>query len=160
MSHPSPRRVPTPAAPQPGPGGRRWCAAAIVTLVWSFALAAAILARRWPHSPPGVGLWWARESYRTLGHAMDADVLFARHGVIVRHSETVDRDEPIGLRVRQSVFARRAGVASMDVALVARGFTRISDMDAADIESLAVALLGPLRAERVHDDALARRARR
>ena len=116
-------------------------AAAAITLIAS-TVVSAILAGAAALSALA-GIRWARESYATLGHALDGDVLFARHGVVVRHSETVDRHEPIGLRVRQSVFARRAGVASMDVALVARGYTRISDMDAADIESLAVALLGP-----------------
>ena len=119
--------------------------ATVIAAIWFSDLAVAILVGSTALAAVG-GVLWARQSYATLGHAMDADVLFARHGVIVRHSETVDRHQPIGLRVRQSVFARRAGVASMDVALVARGYTRISDMDAADIEPLAIALLGPLRA--------------
>jgi putative membrane protein len=91
-----------------------------------------------------IGTWWARASYRTLGHSLDDQVLYARHGVLIRHTETVLRTEPIGLRVRQSIFARRAGVASVDVALVARGFTRISDLEADDVHALATTLLGPL----------------
>ena len=101
-----------------------------------------------------LGLLWGRASYRTLGHAVDERVLSARSGVLVRHTETVERSAPIGLRVRQSIFARRAGVASMDVALVARGFTRISDLAAHDVVPLARTLLpglmltppGPLKA--------------
>ena len=64
--------------------------------------------------------------------------------MLIRHTETVCRTEPIGLRVRQSIFARRAGVASVDVALVARGFTRISDLEAETSSALATTLLGPL----------------
>ena len=89
-----------------------------------------------------LGLLWGRASYAALGHALDDRVLFARHGVLVRHTETVERSEPIGLRIRQSVFARRNGVASVDVALVARGFSRISDMAATDVQTFATTLLG------------------
>ena len=52
-----------------------------------------------------------------------------------------NRRYPIGVRVRQSVFARRAGVASVDVALVSRGYTRIPDMAADDVEALTRILL-------------------
>ena len=88
-----------------------------------------------------VGWWWGLASYRALGHALDGRLLVARHGVAIRHTETVERSTPIGLRVRQSVFARRAGVASIDVALVARGFTRIPDVDANNVEALAAQLI-------------------
>lgn len=88
-----------------------------------------------------VGPLWAGASYRSLGHALDERVVTARHGVLERRTQTVDRRYPIGLRVRQSVFARRAGVASVDVALVSRGYTRISDMAADDVEALTRTLL-------------------
>ena len=88
-----------------------------------------------------LGWLWGRASYRALGHALDDRLLVARHGVVVRHTETVDRTTPIGLRVRQSVFARRAGVASLDVALVARGFTRVPDVGAGDVQRLAAQLV-------------------
>jgi putative membrane protein len=87
------------------------------------------------------GFAWAQASYRALGHAVDDRVVTARHGVLERRTQTVDRRAPIGLRVRQSVFARRAGVASMDVALVSRGYTRICDMAAGDVDELARTLL-------------------
>lgn len=90
------------------------------------------------------GVMWGYESYRTLGHAIDERVLTARHGVLIRHTETVERSSPIGLRVRQSIFARRAGVASVDVALVSRGFSRVADMAAGDVNSLAHLLLPEL----------------
>ena len=88
-----------------------------------------------------LGVLWGRASYGTLGHAVDDRVLSTRRGVLVRHTETVERSAPIGLRVRQSIFARRAGVASVDVALVARGFTRISDLAETDVAPLARTLL-------------------
>ncbi len=131
---------------------RRMRRAAVPALVLGGLTALGVLFS-WPAVPAlavaavltaAIGTWWARASYRTLGHALDDQVLFARHGVLIRHTETVLRTEPIGLRVRQSIFARRAGVASVDVALVARGFTRISDLDAADVHALATTLLGPL----------------
>lgn len=87
------------------------------------------------------GQLWAQESYRALGHALDDRVVTARHGVLERRTQTVDRRFPIGLRVRQSLFARRAGVATVDVALVSRGHTRISDMAADEVEALSRAVL-------------------
>lgn len=87
------------------------------------------------------GQLWAQASFRALGHALDDRVLTARHGVLERRTQTVDRRYPIGLRVRQSVFARRAGVASVDVALVSRGHTRISDMAADEVAALTRAVL-------------------
>ena len=136
----------------PGALRRRMRRAAVPALVLGGLTALGVLLR-WPAVPAlavagvlaaAIGTWWARTSYRTLGHSLDDQVLFARHGVLIRHTETVLRTEPIGLRVRQSIFARRAGVASVDVALVARGFTRISDLDAGDVHALATTLLGPL----------------
>jgi putative membrane protein len=92
----------------------------------------------------GLGLAWGVGLYRALGHAIDDQVLVSRLGWGVRRTETVQRDQPIGIRVRQSLLARRAGVATMEVALVARGHTTISDMAADEVVELAASLIPAL----------------
>ncbi len=138
---------------QPHPAGalrRRRRRAAVPSLCFIAAAGPFLLA---DHAAVGIGLifastaasvvgpLWAGASYRSLGHALDDRVVTARHGVLERRTQTVDRRYPIGLRVRQSIFARRAGVASVDVALVSRGHTRISDMGAHEVEALTRAVL-------------------
>lgn len=86
--------------------------------------------------------------YRNLGHGLSATLLAVRSGSLVRRTEVVGRADPIGMRVRQTYVQRRAGLATVEVALVAGSATTISDMAAAEVAALATDLLprvaGPL----------------
>lgn len=112
-----------------------WATAATLTgwaTAWNVAaglvlavLAAALLLR-------------ARDSARNLGHALTRQHLFTRWGSIRRSTVLLRREGVIGWRVRQSIFQRRAGLATL-IAITAGGKGRypVLDGDADQIIDLA-----------------------
>lgn len=90
----------------------------------------------------------ALAAYRCLGHGRSGEMLVARSGVVVRRTSFVPRDRLQSLALRQSVFQRRRGLASLALQIArgraARGDPRMIDLD----ERQAAGLLETLTAAR------------
>ncbi|NLU83848.1 PH domain-containing protein [Rhodococcus sp. HNM0569] len=87
----------------------------------------------------GAALAWDR--YRGLGHAVAPGWLVTRNGSLDRTRDSLDADGIIGWTVRQSLFQRRAGVATVVAATPAgTGSYRVVDLPADDAWSLVEAV--------------------
>ena len=82
----------------------------------------------------------ALDRARSLGHAVTAGYLVTRQGSVLRRTVALQRTGVIGWTVRQSVFQRRAGVATVEAVTGAGagGYTAV-DVAAADVAPLLVA---------------------
>jgi putative membrane protein len=76
--------------------------------VWPAVAAAVVLAV--------LGVPLGLDRYRGLGHALDAEAVSVRSGSLRRRQVVLERGGVVGWRVRQSVFQRRAGLATLTVA--------------------------------------------
>jgi putative membrane protein len=114
-------------------------ATGVVAQGWAGLLALAL-------SAPAMVL--ALAAYRCLGHGRSGEMLVARSGVVVRRTSFVPRDRLQSLALRQSVFQRRRGLASLALQIArgraARGDPRMIDLD----ERQAAGLLETLTAAR------------
>jgi len=99
-------------------------ATGVVAQGWAGLLALAL-------SAPAMVL--ALAAYRCLGHGRSGEMLVARSGVVVRRTSFVPRDRLQSLALRQSVFQRRRGLASLALQIArgraARGDPRMIDLD-------------------------------
>jgi putative membrane protein len=114
---------------------RRWTRALMMPAVVTVGLAVAALR-------PGVPLWvWpalvvltgccallAADRVRSLGHRVDGGWLIARSGSVERRRDCIAGAGIIGWTVRQTLFQRRAGVATL-VAATAAGTKRYEVLD-------------------------------
>lgn len=80
----------------------------------------------------------AVDAYRNLGHGLARGYLVTRHGAGVRRCAALQRSGVIGATVSQSVFQRRAGLATL-VATTAAGSGGYAVHDVALSDGLAVA---------------------
>jgi len=82
----------------------------------------------------------ALDRARSLGHAVTTGYLVTRQGSVLRRTVALQRTGVIGWTVRQSVFQRRAGVATVEAVTGAGagGYTAV-DVAAADVAPLLVA---------------------
>ncbi len=132
-------------------------AAGDVALLQSVAEAAATVAG---------GLWWtwlagpvllpfalggAVVAYRALGHTVTGDHLVVRSGLVSRRTVALRGRAVVGWRIRQSVFQRRLGLATLTAATAAgTGQYEAVDLRAADAvdvaERAAPGLLTPFAA--------------
>ena len=130
---------PTPAPPRPHPPAlgarrRRPSAAPVLVVVaglavadtwlpsWPWLLAAAVL------TPASALLGVDR--YRNLGHTNTARQLVTREGSIVRQTVALHHVGIIGWRIEQSIFQRRAGLATVTATTAAgAGAYRVLDVD-------------------------------
>ncbi|ROO89274.1 putative membrane protein [Actinocorallia herbida] len=78
------------------------------------------------------------DRYRQLGHATDGRLLSVRSGSLVRHQEIIENRAVVGWKLRQSVFQRRGGVATLTVA-VGAGEGGYAIIDAGEAEAVAFA---------------------
>ncbi|MFI0350497.1 PH domain-containing protein [Actinomadura sp. 9N407] len=78
------------------------------------------------------------DRYRQLGHATDAVRLTVRAGSLRRRQVVVDHDAVIGWRVRRTLFQRRLGLATLDVA-VGAGEGGYPAVDMAEGDAVALA---------------------
>lgn len=114
-------------------------------LVWAVLLSVAVGAAG--------ALWWtwlagllvaplalgaAVVAYRSLGHAVVADHLVVRSGLVARRTVALDGRAVVGWQVRQSVFQRRLGLATL-VAATAAGSGHYEAVDLPAADALAVA---------------------
>ena len=88
------------------------------------------------------------DRYRQLGHATDGERLTVRSGSLRRRQVVVEHSAVIGWRVRQTLFQRRLGLASLFAAVGAGdGGCSATDMSEEDAVALAAAItpawLGP-----------------
>lgn len=90
----------------------QWTALPATPLRWSALVATLVLVP--------AGLLLARDRYRRLGHALTATHLVTRRGSLAGAHTVLDLDGVISWRVDQSLFQRRAGVATL-VATTAAG---------------------------------------
>ncbi|WP_433164590.1 PH domain-containing protein [Kribbella sp. CA-247076] len=86
-----------------------------------------------------VAVLLARDSYRALGHGITGKYLVTRSGSVRRSTAALQRDGVIGWRIRQTVFQRRAGLATFG-AVTAAGGGVYSARDADADEGLDFAL--------------------
>ncbi|MGH9244930.1 MAG: PH domain-containing protein [Acidimicrobiales bacterium] len=89
----------------------------------------------------GLGAAYAFDLSRALRHGLDDQRLAVRRGSLVRRTDAVRRLPPIGFTLRQTFFQRRAGLATVDVAMAAGKPIRVADLDAAGAADLAARLL-------------------
>ncbi|MGQ0575523.1 MAG: PH domain-containing protein [Pseudonocardia sp.] len=92
----------------------------------------------------------AVDRYRNLGHALVERYVVSRRGSLRRRTVALQRAGVIGWTVRQSVFQRRSGLATLEAVTAAgEGGYAIPDMAAADAVDLAdeavPGLLAPFR---------------
>ncbi|NDU76955.1 PH domain-containing protein [Actinomadura sp. DSM 109109] len=81
------------------------------------------------------------DRYRQLGHATDGDRLSVRSGSLRRRQVVVEHSAVIGWRVRQTLFQRRLGLATLFAALGAGdGGCSATDMAEEDAVALAAAI--------------------
>jgi putative membrane protein len=80
----------------------------------------------------------ALDRYRQLGHATDETRLAVRSGSLRRRQVVIEHRAVVGWRLRQSVFQRRAGLATLMVAVGAgRGGYPVIDLAEEDAVALA-----------------------
>ncbi|WP_345414284.1 PH domain-containing protein [Pseudonocardia xishanensis] len=78
-----------------------------------------------------VGVLWALDTYRGLGHGQAGEYLVVRAGSLRRSTVALHRDGVIGWTVRQSVLQRRRGLATVVATTAAgRGAFQARDVDA------------------------------
>ncbi|GAB2846244.1 PH domain-containing protein [Actinocorallia aurea] len=78
------------------------------------------------------------DRYRQLGHSTDGRLLSVRSGSLVRHQEIIENRAVVAWKLRQSVFQRRGGVATLTAAVGAgEGGYAIIDADAAEAVAFA-----------------------
>jgi putative membrane protein len=77
----------------------------------------------------------ARDNYKALGHGITGKYLVTRSGSVRRSTAALQRDGVLGWRVRQSIFQRRAGLATFS-AITAAGGGAYSARDADADEGL------------------------
>ncbi|MEU4823128.1 PH domain-containing protein [Actinomadura sp. NPDC023710] len=81
------------------------------------------------------------DRYRQLGHATDGERLTVRSGSLRRRQVVVEHSAVIGWRVRQTLFQRRLGLASLFAAVGAGdGGCSATDMSEEDAVALAAAI--------------------
>jgi putative membrane protein len=124
-----------------------WLAAATVLAavgLWPAAGAALLLA--------ALGVPLGLDRYAGLGHGLDDRAVSVRSGSLRRSQVVLERPAVVGWRVRQSLFQRRAGLATVTVAIGAgRGGYDAVDIGVgdgvrmmADVDPLRVAALSTL----------------
>ncbi|PZG54559.1 hypothetical protein C1I98_03900 [Spongiactinospora gelatinilytica] len=135
----------------------RWAGFAVVMLAVATAALDAVFAwvPWWAWAVPAAAVpaaaYFAADAYRGLGHGLTGRHLVTRSGTAVRRTVALDRTGIIGWHFRQSVFQRRAGLATL-VATTAAGHGSYTVHDAAeaaavDLADLAVpGLVAPFRA--------------
>jgi putative membrane protein len=74
------------------------------------------------------GVLTAELAYAALGHALTPEHLVSQHGAYTLAREALERDGIIGWVLRQSLFQRRAGLATL-VATTAAGSERVEIVD-------------------------------
>ncbi|MCU1535917.1 MAG: rane-flanked domain [Humibacillus sp.] len=118
------------------------------TLVPAVGIGAALVAGRLLWHWPSALLWVAPlvllaaaalglDRYRSLGHAVTGRHLVSREGSLDRRRVVLDREGVIGWRVEQSLFQRRAGIATL-VATTAAGRQHYDLVDVPLAEAYAV----------------------
>jgi putative membrane protein len=81
--------------------------------------------------------------YASLGHAVGPDSLAVRSGWLVREEAVLERRAVVGWRVRQSLFQRRAGLATVTACVGAgTGGYAALDMAADDVPAFTAAASG------------------
>lgn len=121
--------------------------AVLTGLAWFFTHQGVIPAGWWAVtalvSVPALG--FAVLSWRSLGHARSGRYLVARSGPWYRTTVAIREDAVIGLTVRQSLFQRRLGLATLTATTAAgSGGYQILDAAADDVTALAADLLPEL----------------
>ncbi|MEE1931030.1 PH domain-containing protein [Streptomyces sp. TRM 70351] len=155
-----------PDSPLAAPLRRHPGAALRRRLVWAVLATAAVTAAvRLPAVAAVLadGAWWlvgsallpaalalAVVGYRALGHALPGRYLVVRSGAVSRRTTALRRDAVSGVRVRQSLFQRRLGLATVAATTAAgSGVYAARDVAAGEAAGLAGALLpGPVDAFR------------
>ena len=99
-----------------------------------------------------LGVLLGRSRAHHLGHAIDGDHLITQSGSITLSRTAIDLDATAAVTVRRSFFQRRAGVASVEVALGAgrQGYT-ITDLVGDYADELAGVVLGHARSSTHRD---------
>ncbi|MFE6814616.1 MULTISPECIES: PH domain-containing protein [unclassified Streptomyces] len=85
-----------------------------------------------------VALLFARDAYRSLGHAVSGAYLVTRSGTVRRTTVALQRSGVIGWTVKQSYFQRRAGLLTL-TATTAAGAGAYDILDAGRSEGLTFA---------------------
>jgi putative membrane protein len=109
----------TPLRRHPAAARRRRLARA--TLPWLLLTVPLALLHLWPAVAVAgglavLGLPLGIDRYRGLGHALDSAAVSVRSGSLRRRQVVLERRGVVGWRIRQSVFQRRAGLATLTVA--------------------------------------------
>ncbi|MDA5286086.1 PH domain-containing protein [Streptomyces sp. Isolate_45] len=80
-----------------------------------------------------VGLAFAFDAYRNLGHAVHGPYLVTRAGTFTRRTAALQRDGIIGWSITRSVFQRRAGLLTLGAATAAgNGVYKVRDVAVSD----------------------------
>jgi putative membrane protein len=120
----------------PAAGRRRWTRALMFPVVVALGLAVLAIFVRVPTWPwvlvavlAAVGVFLAVDRSRALGHRVGDGWLVARSGSVDRRRDCIAVAGIVGWTVRQSLFQRRAGVATLIAATAAgvKGY-RVLDM--------------------------------
>ncbi|QWF81883.1 PH domain-containing protein [Amycolatopsis sp. CA-230715] len=99
-----------------------------------------------------IGFALAEDRFRNLGHALHGRSFVVRQGSLVRRRHVLDTDGIIGVTVRESLFQRRSGLATLTVTTAA-GKQHCDALDVSSDEAVALAdhavpgLLTPFLAE-------------
>jgi putative membrane protein len=146
---------PGPLVPHPPAARRRSIVRAVATglLVSAVGTAATVAAGWWWVLAAGIGLTvlgvpLGLGRYASLGHAAGPRSFSVRSGWLVREQVILQRRAVVGWRVRQSLFQRRAGLATV-VACVGAGTGGYAavDLAAAEVASFTAAASEPWAAE-------------
>ncbi|MEU2287229.1 PH domain-containing protein [Streptomyces sp. NPDC013178] len=86
-----------------------------------------------------LGVLLALDGYRGLGHTLAGPYLVGQLGVLVRRRWALSRDGVVGLRLRRSVFQRRAGLVTV-IATTAAGRGRYFLLDITSEDAVRIAL--------------------
>ncbi len=86
----------------------------------------------------GLAVLVAQEAYRNLGHGLTEGHVISGHGALMREREVLERSGIIGWVVRQTIFQRRLGLATL-VATTAAGSESVTIDDVPYDVALAVA---------------------
>jgi putative membrane protein len=116
-------------------------AAAVIAALAALSLLAGLTAWAWAAAalalPPAAAAL-AADRYRSLGHTVVAGTLVARRGTLVRRRYALRCDGIIGWNVRQTLFQRRAGLATLS-ATTAAGRQRYDVQDVGGDEVVRIA---------------------
>lgn len=93
-----------------------------------------------------LGLLAALDGYRGLGHQVVGRYLVGRSGVLVRRHWALSQEGIVGVRLRQSIFQRRAGLITvMATTAAGRGRCQLFDVATGDATRILCEVLpGPL----------------